>query len=85
MVKTVILMNDVTIPPEFVPLIIYIVRLNNSVGVPLIIPVDLSKVRPSGRLGSIDQSSISPEPVTFGNSGRSLLVVLFVKVRSVGE
>ena len=56
------LMNDVTIPPVFVPLITNIVRLNISVGVPLITPVDVSKASPSGRLGSIDQLIISPEP-----------------------
>ena len=56
-----------------------------SVGVPVMSPVAVSNVRPAGRLGLIVHESISPEPVNVGESGRSLLAVLFVSTRSSGE
>ena len=64
---------------------VYIVRVSNSVGVPLSTPVEVLKDKPLGSDGLMDQVTISPEPVTVGESGRSLLAVLLVKFRSFGE
>ena len=64
---------------------VYIVRVSNSVGVPLRIPVEVSKANPLGTEGLMAQVTISPEPVTVGESGRSLLAVLLVKSKSFGE
>ena len=61
-----------------------IVRSSNSVGVPLIVPVAVSKVRPDGMFGLTVQDTISPGPVTVASSGRSLLTVLLDKVKSSG-
>ena len=78
------LTKEVTVPPVLVPLIMNIVRLNISVAVPLITPVDVSNARPSGRVGSIVQLVISPAPDTAGVSGRSALAVLLIIVKSSG-
>ena len=68
-----------------VAVIVNIVRVSNSVGVPLSSPVEVLKARPLGILGLMAQLTISPEPVTVGESGRSLLAVLFVMLKSFGE
>ena len=59
-----------------------IVVLSNSVGVPLTVPVAVSKDRPAGILGLIVQDMISPAPLIVGSSGRSLLTVLLVRLKS---
>ena len=61
-----------------------IVRASSSVGVPLRVPVAVSKDRPAGILGLIVQDVISPAPVIVGSSGRSLLTVLLVILKSAG-
>ena len=53
------------------------------VGVPLISPVEVSKFRPFGRLGSIDHVTTSP-PVSLGVIVDGMAVPL-VKVYEVGE
>ena len=52
---------------------------------PQIVPLLVSKVKPLGRLALMAHEVISPEPVMVGRSGRSLLTVLFVSVKSAGE
>ena len=79
------LMLALTVPPVLVPVMVNIVRLKISVGVPLISPLVVSKARPAGRLGLMAQERISPSPSTVGESGRSLLAVLLTKVTSSGE
>ena len=60
-------------------------RVSNSVGVPLSVPFEVSKAKPLGTDGLMAQLTISPEPVTVGVSGRSLLAVLLVMLKSFGE
>ena len=61
------------------------VRLNNSIGVPLRTPVEVSNERPFGSAGLMVQEIISPAPVNVGASGRSLLTVLLIMLKSSGE
>ena len=81
----VMLMYAVAVPPVFVAVMVYIVRVSNSVGVPLRIPVEVLKAKPFGTLGLMAHDVNSPEPVMVGESGRSLLAVLLVMLRSFGE
>ena len=81
----VMLMYAVAVPPVFVAVMVYMLRVSSSVGVPLSTPVKASKAKPLGTEGLIDQEIISPEPVMVGESGRSLLAVLLVKSKSFGE
>ena len=60
-------------------------RTSNSVGVPLSTPVDVSNAKPLGTLGLMAHDTNSPEPVIVGESGRSLLAVLLVMLKSFGE
>ena len=69
----------------FVPTIVYMLRVSNSDGVPLIEPVALSNTSPAGKSGVIAHETITPSPVTVGSSGRTLLTVLLAKFRSSGE
>ena len=64
---------------------VYIVRVSSSVGVPLSTPVEVSKDKPLGSDGLMAQVTNSPEPVMVGESGRSVLAVLFVSVKFSGE
>jgi len=61
-----------------------IVRLRRSVAVPLITPVDASKARPVGNAGVMVQETISPEPVSVGERGKSALAVFLVRLTSSG-
>ena len=81
----VMLMNASVEPPEFVPVIVNIVRVMSSVGVPVISPVAASRARPDGRLGLTVHDTIVPAPVMVGVSGRSLLAVLLVIDKSFGK
>ena len=83
--RTVMLRYATIVPPEFVPVITNMVLVMISVGVPVMSPDAVSNARPVGRLGLIAQESTSPEPLTVGERGRSLLAVLFVSTRSSGE
>ena len=53
-------------PPELLAVTVYIALADTMVGVPLISPVEVSKFRPFGRLGSIDQVTTVP-PVSDGH------------------
>ena len=79
------LMYTVAVPPVFVPVMVNILRASNSVAVPLMVPVVVSNASPLGRAGLTVQETISPAPVNAGASGRSLLTVLLVMLRSSGE
>ena len=78
-------MYAVDVPPVFVPLMVNILRVSNSVAVPLMVPVEVSNASPLGRAGLMVHETISPAPVNVGASGRSLLAVLFVTETSSGE
>ena len=82
---TVMLMYAVAVPPVFVAFTVNIVRLNNSIAVPLRTPVEVSNASPLGRAGLMVQETISPAPVNAGASGRSPLTVLLVMLKSSGE
>ena len=79
------LMYTVAVPPVFVPLMINMLRVSNSVAVPLMVPVEVSNASPLGRAGLMVHETISPAPVNVGASGRSLLTVLLVMLKSSGE
>ena len=79
------LMYTVAVPPVFVAFTVNIVRASSSVAVPLMVPVEVSNASPLGRAGLMVQETISPAPVNVGASGRSLLTVLLVMLRSSGE
>ena len=55
----------VSVPPLFDAVIVYTVDGETTVGVPLITPVDVSILRPVGRLGEIDHVATGP-PVEVG-------------------
>ena len=81
----VMLMYAVAVPPVLVAVMVNMLRVNSSVGVPLSVPFEASKAKPLGTDGLMAQLTISPEPVTVGESGRSLLAVLLVMSKSFGE
>ena len=60
-------------------------RVSNSVGVPLSTPVEVSKDKPFGSDGLMAHETNSPEPVMVGESGRSSEAVLLVMFKSLGE
>ena len=72
-------------PPVFVAVMVYMLRVSSSVGVPLSTPVTASKAKPLGTDGLMAHDVMVPEPVMVGESGRSLLGVLLVMTRSLGE
>ena len=53
---------SVALPPVLVAVMVYVVKSEITVGVPLISPVDRSKERPVGSDGDIDQVNIVPPP-----------------------
>ena len=67
----------VALPPVFVATIVYVAVGEFSVGVPEIVPVELSNTRPTGKSGVIDQFSTVP-PLDDGVS--AVIAVPFVKV-----
>ena len=83
--STVMLMYTVAVPPEFVAFTVNMVRLNNSIGVPLRTPVEVSNERPFGSAGLMVQEIISPAPVNVGARGRSTLAVSLVMLKSSGR
>ena len=72
-------------PPVLVPVMVNMVRLKSAVGVPVIVPFEVENARPVGKLGVIAHESITPEPVTVGDNGRSLDAVLLIMLKSFGE
>ena len=78
-------MYAVAVPPVLVPVMVNMLRVSNSVGVPLSTPVEALKTRPLGTDGLMAHEVMVPEPVMVGESGRSLLAVLLVKSKSFGE
>ena len=81
----VMLMYAVAVPPLFVAVIVNIVRVSNSVGVPLSVPFEVLKDNPLGSDGLMAHETNSPEPEMVGESGRSSEAVLLVMFKSFGE
>ena len=78
-------MYAVAVPPVLVAVIVNMLRVSNSVGVPLSTPVEVLKDKPLATDGLMAHDVNSPEPVKVGESGRSLLAVLLVMLKSFGE
>ena len=72
-------------PPLLFAQIVNVLSVIRDVGVPQMVPLLVPKFKPEGKAGLMAQLTISPEPVTVGESGRSLETVLFVKSKSFGE
>ena len=81
----VMLISALVEPPELLAQIVKFEVENNCVGIPQIVPLLVPKFRPLGRLALIAQEVISPGPVNVGARGKSLLIVLFVNSRVLGE
>ena len=81
----VMFMYAIAEPPLFVPVTVNMLRVSNSVGVPLIVPVAPSNERPAGSDGEMLQETIVPEPVTVGVTGRAVLAVLLTRSKSFAE
>ena len=60
-------------PPLLLAQIVNVLSVINEVGVPQIVPLLVSKVKPLGSAGLIAQEVIAPEPVKVAFSGKSLL------------
>jgi hypothetical protein len=64
---TVMVITKFVLPPVFVAVIVYVERFATTVGVPEIIPVDVSNVRPAGKSGrTVYETGV---PVIVGDSG----------------
>ena len=63
-----------TEPPLLFAQIVNVLSVINEVGVPHIVPLLVSNVKPLGSAGEIAHEVIAPEPVSVAVSGRSLLV-----------
>ena len=81
----VMLMYAVAFPPVLVAVMVNMLRVNNSVGVPLSTPVDALKTKPLGTDGLMAHDTNSPGPVMVGASGRSIETLLLVMFKSFGE
>ena len=64
---TVISIVVVVLPPVFVAVIVYVVKEEITVGVPLITPVEESIVMPVGRAGEIVHETTGP-PLIVGDA-----------------
>ena len=81
----VMLISALTEPPELFAQIVKFEVENNCVGIPQIVPLLVPKFKPAGKVALISQEVISPGPVNVGASGKSLLTVLLVNSRVLGE
>ena len=75
----VILTYAVDVPPEFVAVIVYSVRICNVFGVPVISPVDVSKLSPLEKLGEILHDVTAPPELV---DETAPIAVPLVRVRS---
>ena len=62
---TVMLTVAVSLPPVFVAVMVYVVEVLSSVGVPEMVPSVVSKDKPPGKVGEMDQVVTAP-PFTVG-------------------
>ena len=81
----VMLISALIEPPELFAQMVKFEVENNCVGIPQIVPLLVPKFKPAGKVALISQEVISPGPVNVGARGKSLLTVLLVKLRSLGE
>ena len=81
----VMLISALLEPPELLAQMVKFDVLNNCVGTPQIVPLLVPKFKPDGKVALMVHNVISPEPVSVGARGKSLLTVLLVKFSEVGE
>ena len=65
MAFTVMLTVAVSLPPVLVAVMVYVVDVLSSVGVPEMVPSVVSNDKPPGKVGEMDQVTTSP-PLTVG-------------------
>ena len=81
----VMLISALLEPPELFAQMVKFEVFNNCVGIPQIVPLLVPKFKPEGKVALMAQDVISPGPVNVGVSGKSLLTVLLVNSRALGE
>ena len=72
----------VSLPPVLVAVMVYVVDVLSSVGVPEMVPSEVSKDRPPGKVGEMDQVTIAP-PLTVGVT--EVIAVPLVNVNDDGS
>ena len=81
----VMLISALVEPPELFAQMVKFEVLNSCVGIPQIVPLFVPKFKPDGKVALMAQDVISPGPVNVGARGKSLLTVLLVNSRALGE
>ena len=79
---TVMLTVAVSLPPVLVAVMVYVVAVLTSVGVPEIVPSVVLKAKPPGKVGEMDQVTTSP-PLTVGVT--EVMAVPLVRVNESGS
>ena len=79
---TVMVTVSVSLPPVLVAVIVYVVDVLSSVGVPEMVPSEVSNDNPAGRPGEMDHVTTSP-PLTVGVT--EVMAVPFVNVKVEGS
>ena len=60
-------------PPLLFAQMVNVLNVINEVGVPQMVPLDVPKFSPAGKVALIAHEVISPEPVSVAFNGKSLL------------
>ena len=76
---TVMVTVAVSLPPVLVAVMVYVVEVLNSVGVPEIVPSEESNDRPPGRDGEMDHVTTAP-PLMVGVTDVMAVPLVRVKV-----
>ena len=79
---TVMVTVAVSLPPELVAVMVYVVDVLNSVGVPEMVPSVVLKVRPAGSVAEIVHEVMAP-PFTVGVT--EVMAVPLVRVKVDGS
>ena len=79
MALTVMVTVSVSLPPVLVAVMVYVVDVLSSVGVPEIVPSEVSSDRPAGNVGEIDQVTTAP-PLMVGVTDVMAVPLVSVKV-----
>ena len=69
----------VSLPPVLVAGLVYVVEVLSSVGVPEMVPSEVSNDRPAGKVGDMDHVTTSP-PLTVGVTDVMAVPLVRVKV-----
>ena len=72
---------SVSLPPEFVAVMVYVVAVLSSVGVPEMVPSVVLNVRPAGKVGEMDHEVMVP--LTVGVT--EVIVVPLVSTNVLGS